>query len=236
MLQLTLAVYFPLQDDDPNLTDIEKIKLTQKAAEAEAVAKQAREESQLLKEECENLRLKMQMLNQQVSDFEMWRRLLVDDNPQHKTSSVAQSQGETIVVNREKHSQLKKNFLLLTDKIMKSEQSQKQLFEKLEDRDKQLKELQRKVKDSSVVPRVYESMSSGEGAEQLEELDHDAALREIQNLREVIKEKENSVASLQAQLSSFQRTAAEHSKMEKHGEVQSKAVMEWRRKFEDAEV
>ena len=76
---------------------------------------------------------------------------------------------------------------------------------------------------------MYESLSSGEAAESAEELSHDAALREIQKQNTVISELRNLVASLQTKMSTFERTAAEHSKMEQRGKEQSKLVMEWRK-------
>ena len=63
-----------------------------------------------------------------------------------------------------------------------------------------------------------------------------AALREIEKQKAVIFQLRNRVASLQAQTSAFEKTAAEHSKMEQHGKEQSKAVMEWRQKYEVAKV
>ena len=181
-------------------------------------------------------------MNKQVARFEEWHKLLVDDAQQALSSEASAdvSKEKTIRVDREKHAQLKKNFLLLTDRVMKIETSHQQLLEKLEDRDKQIKELQTKAGDTSILPNVsmYEPtcMNSGEETELAEELSHDAALTEIKKHRATILKLRNHVASLESQVSTFEKTAAEHSKLEKHGKEQSKAVMEWRQKCEVAEV
>ena len=210
----------------------------QRVAIAEEDAKQANSHLQKLSEEKETLQAQLRTLNEQVRRFEEWHRLVVDKAQQvpagEATADV--SQQETIVVNREKHMQLKKNFVLLTEKNMKMEKSYRQLLEKLQDRDKQIKELQVNEGDNFVVPKVYECLSSEEISESAEELCHDAALRELKKQNTVISELRNRVASLQTMMSTFERTAAEHSKMEQHGKEQSRAVMEWRQKCEVAEV
>ena len=229
---------YALQEEESTLANMENMKLFQRVATAEEGAKQAREDLQKLSEENETLQAKLDTLTKQVQRLEEWHRLVVDNAQQTPTGEATShgSQEETVVVNREKHTQLKKNFVLLTEKNMKMEKSHQQLLEKLEDRDKQIKELQLDTRDNSAVPKVYESLSSGEVAESAEELSHDAALREIQKQNTVISELRNLVGSLQTKMSTFERTAAEHSKMEQHGKEQSKMVMEWRQKCEVAEV
>ena len=229
-------MHLALQEDG-NLTDMEKMQLLQKVATAEDDAKHAREALQKLSNEHATLQTKLDTMNKQVHRLEEWHRLLVDSTQKASSSEVtAHVSQEKIVVDREKHTHLKKNFVFLTERNIKIEKSHQELLEKVEERDKQIKELQMKVRDDSVVPKVYESLSSGEGAESVEELSHGAALREIEKQKAVIFQLRNRVASLQAQTSAFKKTAAEHSKMEQHGKEQSKAVMEWRQKYEVAEV
>jgi hypothetical protein len=217
---------------------MERRKLLQRAAAAEEGARQAQTDLQKLSEEKVALQVKLETMNKQLQRLEEWHRLTVDDAEQTPTNeaTAGTSQEETVVVDREKHKQLKKNFLLLTEKIVKMEISHQQLLEKLKDRDNQIKELQSNARDNSIVPRVYESLSSEEVAESTEELSHDEALREIQKQNTVIKELRNRVASLQTKMGAFERTAAENSKMEQHGKEQSKVVLEWRQRCEAAEV
>ena len=228
-----------LQAEDSPVSDIEAMKLFQRVNIAEEEAKKAKESFQALSEEKETLQAKFEAMNKQLQKLEEWHRLTVE-HAQQTTSSEATAQDapqeETVTVSREKHSHLKKNFLLLTDRVMKIEKSHQQLLDKLEDRDKQVKELQLKAKDSSVVPRTYESLSLGEETVSSEELSHNSALNEIDKLKKVNSELRNQLASLQSQVSSFGKTAAEHSKMTKHGIEQSKTIVEWRRKCEAAEV
>ena len=215
------------------------MQLLQKVATAEKDAKHAREALQKMSNENETLRVKLDTVNKQVQKLEEWHRLLVENTEQASSSEVtAHESQEKVIIDREKFVKLKRNFIHLTERYMKIEKSHQELLEKIEERDKQIKELQLKVRDDSAVPkvRVYESLSSGEGAESVEELSHDTALREIKKQKAVIFQLRNRVASLQAQISAFEKTAAEHSKMEQHGKEQSKAVMEWRQKFEVAEV
>lgn len=211
--------------------------LLQRATTAEEDAKQAREDLQNLSEERETLQTKLETLNKDVVRLEEWHKLLVD-NTQQTPSNEATAYvppEETLLVNREKHVQLKKNFLLLTDRIMKMETSHQQLLEKLQDRDDQIKELQAKVGVISMLPNVYES-SSGCETEPAEALSQDAALREIKKHKATILELRNRVASLVSQVSSFEKTASDKSKLEKHGKEQSIAVVEWRQRCEAAEV
>ena len=181
-------------------------------------------------------------MNKQVARFEEWHKLLVYDAQQIPSSKASADvyEEKTIRVDREKHSQLKKNFVLLTDRVIKIETSHQHLLEELEDRDKQIKELQTKVGDTSILPDVsmYEPtyMNSGEETELAEELSHDAALAEIKKHRATILKLRNCIASLESQLSTFEKTAAEHCKLEKHGKEQSKAIMEWRQRCEVAQV
>ena len=210
--------------------------MTTRAQVAEDDVKNAREELQQRSQQVEDLQARIETLNQQVLDFQKWHQLLLDDAQRVSAGADDQPQEQTVVVNREKHNQLKKNFLLLTERVMKSDKRYSQLLEKLKDRDSQVKELQMKSMDNSVVPRAYESLRSGEDTEQLEDVTIETAVKERDNLRAIVSEKENLVASLQTQLSSFEQTAAKHSQMEKHGKEQSKAVMEWRKKYESAEV
>lgn len=209
--------------------------LFKKVATAEESAEQAKKDLDKLSEENVTLRARMEKMNKQIQRFEELHRLVVDDVQQNPASE-ATAQKEAVLVNREKITQLKKNFLLLTEKHMKMEKSHQQLLEKLEDRDQQVKELQLSARDNSVVLKVYESLSSGEVAESDEELSHDEALREIKNQSNIILELRNHVASLQTKMSTFEITAAERSKMEPHGKKQSKMVMEWKQKCEAAEV
>ena len=232
-------MYLALQEEDGNLTDMEKIQLLQKVAAAEKDAKHVREALQKMSNENKTLRAKLDTMNKQVQRLEEWHGLLVDNTKQASSSeATAHASQEKVIVDHEKHVQLKRSFIYLTERYMKIEKTHQELLEKIEERDKQIKELQMKVRDDSVVPkvRVYESLSSGEGAESVEELSHDIALREIKKQKAVIFQLRNRVASLQAQTNAFEKTAAEHSKMEQHGKEQSKAVMEWRQKFEVAEV
>ena len=230
-------MYLALQEEDGNLTDMEKMQLLQKVATAEKEAKHAREALQKMSNENKTLRDKLDTMNKQVQRLEEWHRLLVEITEQASSSEVTVHESqEKVIIDREKHVQLKRNFIHLTERYMKIEKSNQELLEKIEERDKQIKELQLKVRDDSVVPKVYESLSSGEGVESVEELSHDDALKEIKEQKEVISELRNCVASLQAQMSTFEKTAAEHSKMEQHGKEQSKAVKEWRQKYEAAEV
>ena len=214
----------------------------QRMATAEDKAKQAREDLQKLSKEKETLQAKLEAMNKQVSRFEEWHKLLVDDAQQIPSSeaSADASKEKTIRIDREKHVHLKKNFLLLTERVLQIETSNQQLLEKLEDRDKQIKKLQTKVGDTSILPNVsmYEPpcMNSGEETELVEVLSHDATLAEIKKHRATILKLRNHVASLESQVSTFEKTAAEHSKLEKHGKEQSKAVMEWRQRCEVAEV
>ena len=116
-------------------------------------------------------------MNKQVHRFEEWHRLLVDSTQKASSSEVtAHVSQEKVIVDREKHVQLKKNFIHLTERYMKIIKSHQELLEKVEERDKQIKELQMKVRDDSVVPKVYESPSSGEGAGSVEELSHGRSL------------------------------------------------------------
>ena len=224
---------------------MERMSLFQRVATAEEDAKQANSDLQKLSEENETLQAQLKNLSEQVQRFEEWHRLVVDKAQQipagRATADV--SQQETIVVNREKYTLLKNNFVLLTEKIMKMEKkimkmekSHQLVLERLEDRDKQIKELQLNVGDNSVVPKVYKSLSSGDAEELAEELSHDAALREVKRQSIIISELRNCVASLQTEMTTFEKTAAEHSKMEQHGKEQSKMVMEWRQRCEAAEV
>ena len=109
---------------------------------------------------------------------------------------------------------------------------------KLETMNKQLQRLEEwhrlMVVDAQQTP-------TGEGApqekvESTEDLSHDEALREIQKQKTIISELKNRVASLQTKMGTFEKTAAENSKMEQHGKEQSKVVMEWRQRCEVAEV
>lgn len=206
--------------------------LLQRAAIAEGDAQQAKKDLQKLSEEKATLQVKLETMNKQLQTLEEWHKLMVNDAQQTPTSDGASQ--EKIVVNREKHTQLKKNFLLVTEKNMKMEKSNQQLLEKLEDRDKQIKELQLNAGDNSIVPNVSESLSSGEVAESTKELSHDEAL--LRELQKQNKELKNRVASLQIKMGTFEKTAAENSKMEQHGKEQSKVVMEWRQRCEVAEV
>jgi hypothetical protein len=226
------------EEDESTLSDMERMTLLQRAATAEEGAKQAKTDLQKLSEEKATLQVKLETMNKQLQRLEEWHRLTVDDAQQMPTSEATSDvpQQKTIVVNHEKHTQLKKNFLLLTEKNMKMERNHQHLLEKLEDRDEQIKELQLNARDNSVVPNVYKSLSSEEVPESTEELSHDEALREIQKRNLTISELRNRVASLQAQMSTFETTAAENSKMEQHGKEQSKVVMDWRQRCEAAEV
>jgi hypothetical protein len=217
---------------------MERMKLLQRAAAAEEGAKQAKTDLQKLSEEKVALQVKLETMNKQLQRLEEWHRLMIDDAEQTPVSEATPdvSQAETVVVNREKHKQLKKNFMLVTEKNMKMETTHQQLLEKLEDRDNQIKELQSNARDNSIVPRVYESLSSEEVAELTEEVSHDEALREIQKQKGIISELRNRVASLQAQMSTFEKTATEKSKIEQHGKEQSIVVKEWRQRCEAAEV
>ena len=216
---------------------MERMTLLQRAATAEEGAKQAEKDIQKLSEEKVALETKLETMNEQLQKLEVWHKIMIDDAEQMPTSEATpgMSQEETVVVNREKQKQLKKNFLLVTEKNMKMERSLQQLLEKLEDRDKQIKELHLNARGNSVVPKVG-SLSSEEVAESTEELSHDEALREIQKQNAIISEQRNRIASLQTKMGTFEKTAAENSKMEQHGKEQSKVVMEWRQKYEAAEV
>ena len=213
---------------------MERMTLLQRAATAEEGAKQAKKDLQKLSEDNATLQAKLETMNKQLQRLEEWHRLMVDDAQQTPTGEDVPQ--EKVVVNREKHTQLKKNFVLVTEKNMKIEKSHQQLLQKLEDRDKQIKELQLNARDNSVLPKVYESLSSEEIAESTEELSHNEALREIQKQSAIISELRNRVASLQTKMGTFEKTAAENSKMEQHGKEQSKVVMEWRQRCEVAEV
>ena len=213
---------------------MERMTLLQRAAAAEEVAKQAKKDIQKLSEEKGAFQEKLKTMNEQLQRLEEWHKLMVDDAQQTPTSEGAAQ--EKIVVNREKHTQLKKNFVLVTEKNIKMEKSHQQLLEKLEDRDKQIKELQLNARGNSVVPNVYESLSSEEVAESSEKLSHDEALIEIQKQKAIILELKNRVASLQTKMGTFEKTAAENSKMQQHGKEQSKVVMELRQRCDVAEV
>ena len=222
------------EEEESALSDMERMTLLQRAATAEEGAKQAETRVQILSEEKATLQAKLETMNKQLQRLEEWHRLMVVDAQQTPTGEGAPQ--EKVVVNREKHTQLKKNFLLVTEKNIKMERSHQQLLEKLEDRDKQIKELQLNARDNSVVPKVYKSLSSEEVVESTEDLSHDEALREIQKQKTIISELKNRVASLQTKMGTFEKTAAENSKMEQHGKEQSKVVMEWRQRCEVAEV
>lgn len=117
----------------------------------------------------------------------------------------------------------------LTEKLIMSDKRCQQLVEKLEDRDEQIKELKEQARTNSALPWVCESMSSEEGTKQPEKVNLESALNEVANLKIFVTEKENHIVSLQTQLSSFQRIAAEHKE-------QTWVTMEWKRKCEAAEV
>ena len=229
---------FVLQEEESTLSDMERMTLLQRAAAAEEGAKQAETHLRKLSEEKVALQDKLETMNKQFKKLEEWRKLMIDDAEQMPTSEATPdvSQEETVIVNRKKHRQLKSSFILLTEKNMKMERSLQQLLEKLEDRDNQIKELQLNARDDSIVPKVYESLSSEKVAESPEKLSHDEALKEIQKQKATISELKNCVASLQTKMGTFEKTAAENSKMEEHGKEQSKVVMEWRKKYEAAEV
>lgn len=217
---------------------MEKMTLLQRAAAAEEGAKQAETHLQKLSEEKVALQEKLETMNKQFQKLEEWHKLMIDDAEHMPTSEATPDvpQEETVVVNRKKHKQLKSSFIRLTEKNMKMEENHRQLLEKLEDRDNQIKELQLNARDDTVVPNVYKSLSSEKVTELTEELSHDEALREIQKQDAIILELRNRVASLQTKMGTFEKTAAENSKMEQHGKEQSKVVMEWRQKYEAAEV
>ena len=127
---------YALQEEDSTLVNMERMKLFQRVATAEEGAKQAWKIYRIEQtSEKETLQTKLETLNEQVQRFEEWHRLVVDNAQQTPTGEATShgSQEETVVVNREKHMQLKKNFLLLTEKNMKIEKSHQQLLEKLED-------------------------------------------------------------------------------------------------------
>ena len=208
--------------------------LTKNCEEKDATIAGLMKELERMKKESQRKDLETE---KQLQKFEEWHKLMIDDAEQMPTSEATPGVSqETVVVNREKQKQFKKNFLLVTEKNMKMERSLQELLEKLEDRDKHIKELQLNAGDNSILPKVYESLSSEEVAQSTEELSHAEAIDEIQKQNAIISELRSHVASLQTKMGTFEKTAAENSKMERHGKEQSKVVMEWRQKYEAAEV
>ena len=229
-----------MQEDESTLSDMERMTLLQRTATAEEGAKEAKTDLQELSEEKMALHVKLETMNKQLQTLEECHRVMVDDAQQAPTSEATPdvSQEETVTVNCEKR---KKNFLLVTERNMKMERSHQQLLEKLEDGDKQIKELQLNAGDNSVVPKVYGTSVSEKVAESTEELSHgEAILREIQTQFEnaVVSELRNLLALLQVKMSTFEKTADDNSTMEQHGKEQNEVevVMEWRQRCEVAEV
>ena len=132
-----------------------------------------------------------------------------------------------VIVSYEKLTQLKRSVVQLTEKLIVSDKHCQQLVEKLEDRDEQIKVLQELARTNSALP--WMCMSSEERTEQPNKVNLDTALKEVANLKISVAEKKNHIVSLQIQLSSFQRMAAEHKE-------QGRVTMEWKTKFEAAEV
>ena len=208
------------------------MRLYRQTAEAEKKAERAYRETQHWREQVEEAQEKIITLSQEVNDFREWQRLLADDTEMDRVADSETTQGSK-TFSYAQFVQLRKKFLELTDRIVKSTELHSQMVEKLQERDKQIKALQRGTQS---LPRTYESLSTSENADQRENLDHEAALEEIERLKKALLEKDHHVASLQTQVSSFESTVSERNKMERHSKEQSKAVMEWRKKCEHAEV
>lgn len=176
-------------------------------------------------------------MDQKIKDLE--HRVL--QVKQTKPEDFCEEQGDPVggvsdmkgkVISYSKFAKLRQSYSELTEKLTnmneKHEKVKKELIEKLEERQKQL-ESERQV------PRTHQSFSS-EDNEPVEDMDHATAVREVGRLRLTVSEKEKQVSSLQLQVQSFDKTAAERQELEKHSKVQSVAVMEWRNRFDAAKV
>ena len=135
---------------------------------------------------------------------------------------------ETLVSVQEECEELKKRLTRNKEKYKREKQD---LIAKLEERQKQLED----ERQSSQLPRIHYSLSV-EDHIPVKDMDHETAVQEVAHLRVILSEKDNKISSLETQVKSFGKTAAEHQELEKQTKEQGKMVMDWRRKFEAAKV
>ena len=200
----------------------------------EQSAKQAIQEAQRWRDNAHEMESKMKHLNQQLHEFREWQRLLVEEAKEgvNVTGDDPAAQAPK-TVNYENYRELKKKFIFLTENVVKCEARNTEMVEKLKERDEQMKELKG---GTMSLPMTCDSLAYGRDGELSDEINIEAALSEVERLKKALVDRDNHITSLQTQISSAGLTTSERSKMEMHGKEQSKTVMEWRKKFEQAEV
>ena len=223
---------FKDQASNHGLTDFQNKQPFQQTEEVEQSTKQAIQEAQRWRDNAHEMESKMKHLNKQLDEFREWQRLLVEEAKEEDSDDSLTARGPK-AVNYDKYKELKKKFLFLTEKIIKCEGRNAEMVEKLIERDEQIKELK---SGTMSLPMPCESSTYSSDGELSDKIDEQAALSEIERLKKALVDKDNHITSLQAQLSSTGLTTSERNKMEMHGKEQSKIVMEWRKKFELAEV
>ena len=147
------------------------------------------------------------------------------------------------VVPYSKFAKVRYSYIMIMEKLtMMEEKHEKELSKMQKKHDKEKKELmeklddcQKHLEDERQMPRTHHSFS-GEDREPVKDMDRETAVREVSHLRIIVDEIDKQVSSLKTQLQSFDKTAAERQKLEKHTKEQSRTVMDWRKKFEAAEV
>ena len=223
---------FKDQASNRGLTDLQN---KQQTEEVEQSTKQAIQEAQRWRDSAQEMESKMKHLNKQLNEFREWQRLLVGEAKQDcvKDTDDGPTAQAPKAVNYDKYKELKKELLFLTEKITKCESRNAEMVDKLKERDEQIKELK---SGTMSLPVTCESLTSSSDVDLSDKIYEDTALSEIERLKKALVDKDNHITSLQTQISSTGLTPFERNKMEMHGKQQSKTVMEWRKKFEHAEV
>ena len=145
-----------------------------------------------------------------------------------------------------KYTRLKEKYLEATEKLVKAEEKvaksekmlakseekhkreKRELLDKLEDRQKQLKHAR------EIPPTTSPFVSDEPTSDNYTSLD--SAVHDIAHLRAAVTERDNQITSLKTQLELLKGTAAERSELEEPSIEQNKTVVDWREKFEAAEV
>ena len=196
------------------MTDEEKRNLRHQLAEAQVEIENCKQECSSWKQKYDELLLCGEVANESEA---------ADAQP-----TVKEQQDPVPFI---KFDKLRKKYGLLTERMLqkkeKYEQDKKSLIEKIEEQQTELRELRGKVSDEVGPPRapiVINQVGDDIVGLYPDEMSHETALKEVQQLRSMLAAKNEKINNLELQIRSFATVHREHHKvkMDDQGQVPEK--------------
>ena len=161
--------------------------------------------------------LKIEELEGRLSECR--QSLMIEIDKEIESTKVSSHTNEKMVP-LAKVAAVKQMYVEATEKLVrakeKHDRERRALFEKLEDRQKQL------VAERHT-PQTHPPCNS-EDLVSVEEMDHETAMQEVSHLRDVIFEKQDQISSLKMQVKVFESKCTQYNVKENHSKDQSQAV------------